>query len=84
MKYHCRPDGTSVVMGIVDDQHVTGSIPEPKEHIFLAEKVGWWDFTQRDGFARHDGFNESFQARLRAWNTAGCPRRADVGNELSN
>ncbi|KAL8835217.1 MAG: hypothetical protein Q9170_003413 [Blastenia crenularia] len=79
MKYHCRPDGTSIVMGIVDDGYVQGDIAQPKEHIFLAEKATWWSMVEYDGLAKHDEFNEGFQARLQAWNEAGCPKRTDLG-----
>ncbi|KAL8814860.1 MAG: hypothetical protein Q9223_005952 [Gallowayella weberi] len=83
MKYHCRPDGTSVVMGIVDDASVTGKIARPKEHIFLTERATWWTLAECDGLARHDEFNHGFQARLKAWNVAGCPKRSDVGSDSS-
>ena len=79
MKYHCRPDGISVVMGIMDDAGVTGRIVRPKEHIFLGEKARWWDLADDDGMARHEGFTQSFQDRLRAWYAQGCPSRADIG-----
>lgn len=80
MKYHCRPDGISVVMGIVDDSTVVGSIVKPKEHIFLGERAKWWNLADDDGLARHEGFNLPFQSRLQAWYAEGCPRRADIGN----
>ena len=79
MKYHCRPDGTSVVMGIVDDSKVIGSIVKPKEHIFVGEKAKWWELTD-DGVARHVGFNQPFQARLKAWYAEGCPKRTDIAH----
>ncbi|KAI3335884.1 Mss4-like protein [Ustulina deusta] len=41
MKYHCRPDGTSITMGLVDNKHVIGSLPAIKEHIFLGDKAAW-------------------------------------------
>lgn len=78
MKYHCRPDGTSIVMGIVDDHSVVGLMPKPKEHIFLREKAAWWRMPEDDGLARHDAFNEPFQKRLKEWITKGCPARAEV------
>ena len=78
MKYHCRPDATSVVMGIVDDGSVVGSMPKPKEHIFLKERAQWFDVQQDDRMARHEGFNEAFQKRLREWILKGCIRREDA------
>lgn len=78
MKYHCRPDATSVVMGIVNDEDTVGIIVKPKEHIFLHEKALWWSTTEDDGLARHGGFNEEFQRRLKEWVAAGAPQRADV------
>lgn len=60
MKYHCRPDGTSVVMGIIDDESIVGKLPRPKEHIFLKEKARWWDVADEDGLARHFAFPEIF------------------------
>lgn len=41
MKYHCRSEGTSVVMGIVNDENAVSNLPRPKEHIFLKEKAKW-------------------------------------------
>lgn len=81
MKYHCRPDGTSIVMGIVDDENVAGIMVKPKEHIFLKEKAFWWNIQEDDGLARHEGFNESFQTRLKEWVVQGSPIRADAGAE---
>lgn len=80
MKYHCRPDGTNVVMGIMDNAQVMGSIPKPKEHIFISEKAIWWDLADGDGLARHEEFNEHFQARLKTWCKAGYPKRPDIVN----
>ncbi len=78
MKYHCDPDETSVVMGIVDDEHVVGEMPRPAEHIFLKEKARWWSIPDGDGLARYEGFTEAYQARLKDWVSRGSPRRADV------
>lgn len=79
MKYHCRPDGISVVMGLVNDEDVVGTFVKPKEHIFLEEKALWWSISEDDGLARHGGFNEGFQRRLKEWGAAGCRPRVDVG-----
>ena len=54
MKYHCRPDATSVVMGIMDDATVVGSMPAPKEHIFWGEKAAWFKIGGNDGLAKHE------------------------------
>ena len=78
MKYHCEPDGIYVVMGIVDDSKVIGSIVKPEEHIFVGEKATWWDLADGDGLARYEGFSETFQVRLRAWYAEGCPKSADI------
>lgn len=78
MRYHCRPDGTSVVMGIVDDEQVVGTMPAVKEHIFLQEKSPWWPLSEGERWARHDAFNEPFQRRLQAWASTGAPKRPDV------
>lgn len=79
MRYHCRPDGTSVVMGIVDDASVVGDMPHAKEHIFLQEKAAWWNVPGDDGLARHEAFNETFQIRLKEWAAKGYPLRPDAG-----
>ena len=79
MKYHARPDGTSVAMGSVDDGSVKGDFIKPKEHIFLGEKARWWEISEHDGLERHEGFNEPFQKRLEEWETKGEPRRTGVG-----
>lgn len=75
-------------MGIMDDddgddaQRVKkGEAPRPKEHIFLSEKVRWWDVHPDDGLERYEGFNEVLSRRLGEWRAAGCPRRKDVGEE---
>jgi len=78
MRYHCRPDGTSVVIGLVDEASVVGQLPKPKEHIFLQEKAKWFSVYEDDGLARHNGFNEPFQNRFKEWVLEGCPRRADT------
>lgn len=78
MMYHCRPDGTSVAMGTVDEASVVGKIPAPTEHIFLGEKAGWWNVASGDGLARYAANSPSFQARMDEWIAKGCPRRADV------
>ncbi|KAI0168939.1 Mss4-like protein [Hypoxylon sp. FL1284] len=78
MKYHCRPDGTSITLGMVDDQHTVGTMPPLKEHIFLAEKAAWWNMPPHDGAARHAGFNEPFSRRLQDWKARGRPQRLDL------
>ncbi|KAI1455327.1 Mss4-like protein [Annulohypoxylon moriforme] len=78
MKYHCRPDGTSITMGLVDDRNVVGQMPKIKEHIFLDEKVAWWDIPSDDGTSRHEGFNEYFTRRLKDWSAKGRPQRLDI------
>ena len=78
MKYHCRPDGTSVAMGIVDDASVIGKLPLPKEHIFLQEKAAWWELPRDDGIARYAAFNETWKGRLEEWIEGGCPAIADA------
>ncbi|KAI0904219.1 Mss4-like protein [Ustulina deusta] len=78
MKYHCRPDGTSITMGLVDNEHVIGSLPAIKEHIFLGDKAAWWNVPLDDGTARHNGFNEPFTRRLQDWSSRGRPQRLDL------
>ncbi|KUJ16111.1 uncharacterized protein LY89DRAFT_74967 [Mollisia scopiformis] len=78
MKYHCRPDGTSITMGLVDDEHIVGSMPPVKEHIFLGDKAVWWNVPLDDGTARYQGFNEPFTRRLLEWSAKGRPQRLDM------
>ena len=78
MKYHCRPDGTNITMGLVDDEHTIGSIPPVKEHIFLGEKAAWWNGPTDDGIPQYSGFNEPFTRRLQAWSARGYPQRLDI------
>ena len=78
MKYHCRPDGTSVTIGTIDDDSIQGTLPKLKEHIFLAEKRPWWELSDSPSVARHDGFNEPFQLRLKEWDARGRPSRTDI------
>lgn len=77
MKYHCRPDGTSVNMGILDNEGTRDTMPQPKEHIFLAEKSTWWRVDDA-GVNKHAGFPMSFQNRLADWEQRGKPTRKDV------
>lgn len=84
MKYHCRPDGTSVVMGIVDDGSIVGKLPRPKEHIFLGEKAQWWNIPNEDSIARHASFNESFQDRMKEWIAKGRQRRSDLEEQYND
>nr|POE63255.1 hypothetical protein CFP56_04158 [Quercus suber] len=78
MKYHCRPDGTSIPMGLIDDASVVGTITPPKEHIFLCDQAKWLRRPEQDTIEHHWGFNDSFQRRLHEWNVRGRPVRADV------
>ncbi|KAI1748109.1 Mss4-like protein [Xylaria castorea] len=78
MKYHCRPDGTSITMGLVDNEHIAGSLPAVKEHIFLGDKAAWWNVPSDDGAAQHHGFNEAFTRRLQDWSSRGRPQRLDI------
>lgn len=78
MKYHCRPDGINVTMGIVDDEHTVGSLPPVKEHIFLKEKSIWWAVDDNDGLDKHQSFNVPFQKRLNHWMAVGRPKRTDI------
>lgn len=80
MKYHCRPDGTSVTMGIMDEETMLGDLCRPKEHIFWSEKMKWWEVGEGDGLEKHEGFNEPFQKRLADWEAKGRVRRDDVGD----
>ena len=57
---------------------MVGEFARPKEHIFLREKAGWWEVKQDDGLEHHEWFNESFQRRLKEWETRGRERRLDV------
>lgn len=65
-------------MGLVDDEHTVGSMPGPKEHIFLAEKAAWWTVDEGDGLERYENFINAFQKRLKDWEVRGKPPRADV------
>lgn len=78
MRYHCRPDATSVNLGVIDDASVESTMPKPKEHIFLREKACWFSLPDDGGLDRCDGFNEPFQLRLQDWITRGCPQRVDM------
>ena len=80
MKYHCRPDGTSIAMGIVDNPGVIGKMPQPTAHIFLKEKAEWWSLPDNDGLARYDSFDEAYEKRFEEWISKGCIRRSDVRN----
>ena len=78
MKYHCRPDGTSVTLGTVDEKTVMGKLPPLKEHIFLAEKADWWELASGDVATRHENFNGPFRLRLQEWEATGRKLRQDL------
>ena len=77
MKYHCRPDVTSIAMGIIDNASVKGELPKPCEHIFLKEKACWWNLGD-DGLARYDGNPEEFDQSIEEWAKNGSSKRRDV------
>lgn len=77
MKYHCRPDGQSVAMGLVDNGYVKAWDAKPTQHIFLKEKALWWDLPD-DGLMRHNGAGEAFEKRVEVWKAQGSQRRTDV------
>ena len=80
MKYLCRPQYTSVAMGIVDEGSVKGGeVPKPSKHIFLGEKAGWWEVGEGDGAERYEVCDEPFLEVLSKWEKDGCPARDDVG-----
>ncbi|KAI0189862.1 Mss4-like protein [Astrocystis sublimbata] len=78
MKYHCRPDGTSITTGLLDNEHIGDSLPPIKEHIFLGDKASWWKVPSDDRVARHSSFNEAFTRRLQDWSAKGRPQRLDL------
>jgi len=78
MKYHCRPDGTNITMGLVDNEHIVGSMPPVKEHIFLGDKATWWHVPSDDGTPQYTVFNEPFTRRLQDWSAKGRPQRLDI------
>ncbi len=57
-KYHCEPDSTYVVMGIVDDGKVVGSIVKPEEYIILGEKAPWWNLANDNDLAKYERFSK--------------------------
>ena len=77
MKYHCRPDGLSIPLGLIDRANDVGESMNPTEHIFLNSKVSWLPLPD-DGLERHAEFDEPFRRRLEQWEQAGCPKRKDV------
>lgn len=78
MKYHCRPDDTSVNMGSVDESSVVGDVGRPNEHIFLKQKARWWEVRPDDGLEHHEWFDGSFRRSLEEWEAGGKRRRLDV------
>lgn len=51
MAYFGEPDVVYVTAGTVRE----GELPRTWQHIFLREKVGWWDVVE-DGMVRWEGF----------------------------
>lgn len=60
-------------MGTVDDASVVGKLPAPSQHIFLSEKVTWWDAPSDDNVGRYETFGP-FEDQLKEWTAKGCPQ----------
>ena len=55
MQYYLQPQRVSIAAGTIDMS--TGTLPQPNEHIFLAEKAPWFQLPD-DGLARFEKFGD--------------------------
>jgi hypothetical protein len=51
----------------------TTTLPQPKEHIFLAEKAPWFKLPD-DGLAGFEEFDPPFQSKLETWKRENMPK----------
>jgi len=58
MKYHNR-DEVEVVMTAIDEASCVRPLPKPSMHIFVKEKVGWYDVT--DDYPQHQTFSPGWK-----------------------
>ena len=65
MQYYMTPDSIGVAAGTVDEASLQGRIVKPN-HIFVAEKAGWYILPE-DGLDRHDMFPPEFQEAIERW-----------------
>lgn len=85
MKYHCRPDGTNLCMGLtesagnVEDVGLLTQIRQiPRKHIFLKDSVIAGAFLGGSDGERHGDLDGCFEERIAEWTGLGKPRRRDV------
>ena len=64
MQYYLQPDRLSIAAGTID--RTIAALPQPEEHIFLAEKASWFKIPD-DGLARFEEFDPPFQRKLESW-----------------
>jgi hypothetical protein len=64
MEYYLQPQSVGIAAGTIDRS--TETLPQPVEHIFLAEKAPWFKVPD-DGLARFEEFDPPFQGKLEAW-----------------
>jgi hypothetical protein len=70
MQYYMQPQRVSIAAGTIDRS--TATLPQPKEHIFLAEKAPWFKLPD-DGLAGFEEFDPPFQSKLEAWKRENMP-----------
>ena len=64
MQYYCQPERLDIAAGTVDRS--IEPLPQPKEHIFVAEKASWFKIPD-DGLARFEKFDTPFSEKLENW-----------------
>ena len=71
MQYYSQPERLSIAAGTIDRS--TEPLPQPEEHIFLAEKASWFKIPD-DGLARFEEFDPPFQRKLEIWQNRGVEK----------
>lgn len=79
MRYHCRPDATSIPLGLIDQVQDGHSVAPPVEHIFLEDRQTWLHIPLQAGVEMHQSFNPPFQKRIEEWIRRGSLLRRDLG-----
>jgi hypothetical protein len=67
MHYDCDAGVMLVTAGSIEEESVTGKLPKPGCHIFLAEKAGWFEVPD-DKLERFKGFSdETYDKKIEGW-----------------
>jgi hypothetical protein len=63
MVYNAEPDEVGLVATTIDEKLSAEPVPKVEQHIYVAQKPGWYDISAEDGAKVYDGPTDS----LRGW-----------------